>query len=116
MEKKVFLFGALVLGLMTSVGTGVLAQERGLDPAAPGKMEAFDKEPLINQESPEAPAGTVTGEAQSENFTLNSDIINHIKQQCDRRNPKVMNEALNKACTAVGCSGSYDPLNPCGVE
>lgn len=36
--------------------------------------------------------------------------------QCDRRNPKVMNEALNKACTAVGCSGSYDPLNPCGVE
>ncbi|MBP9692693.1 MAG: hypothetical protein KBD90_05120 [Alphaproteobacteria bacterium] len=60
---KTFLMGALILGFMTSVGTGVLAQERRLDPTAPGKIEAFDKESLINQESPGAPARAVGEEA-----------------------------------------------------
>lgn len=106
--------GALILGLLTSVETDVLAQEKG-DFSAPGSFEAIDKAPLISQGSPETSPGIVTGEEKSESFVLNNDIINHIKQQCDRRDPKVANESINRACTAVGCQWTTT-ATPCSVE
>ncbi len=113
MTKSTFLMSILILGGMTSIGTDVLAQERGPSFSTPGKMESIDNAPLINQESPETSTGTVTGEMKSEGFTFNNDLINNIKEQCNRRDPKIANPTLNKACVAVGCPFTVDLRNPC---
>ena len=137
---KVFYMGAFIWGLMTSVGTGVLAQT---DFSAPGSMEDIAKAPLINQESPGTPAravgeeegrsdqptseqmeaadespamrtaGTVSGEEKTPRRLKHSRFIeNEMKRLCDRRQSEGTTEATDKACEAMGC----DPYNPCGVE